>query len=380
MNMKLKFFSLIFCLLFIHVASANDTQQNNDITQKFITSISQQTHGLKFPAYAALIFKGEEILYQYTSGHSNIEDKIPLKPDDVFLMASVSKMITATALLQLYQKGVFELDDPINDYLPFRVENPRHKTPITFRMLLTHTSSIADGSAVDEQYYFGQDPQTELSDFMQQYFTPTGIYYDAGENFHNVKPGTEFHYSNEASALIGVLVETITNVDFAQYTQDNIFIPLRMTASHWRLANAKNTIVYPVDSGEMLDHYTFTDYPNGGLHSNIYDMHNFLQMIANGGSFRGKQILEPNTVAQMLTPQIPNIDPSVGLHIFKGEYGSGMWGHEGGEEGVTTFIGVNPKTKIGVVLLSNISNADITTSAQKAYQTALDLINFSKNH
>jgi CubicO group peptidase (beta-lactamase class C family) len=83
-------------------------------------------------------------------------------------------VITATALLQLHEKGLFSLQDATNGYLPFVVENPNFTTPITFQMLLTHTSGIADGTALDDQYYYGKDSPISLRYFLENYLVPGG--------------------------------------------------------------------------------------------------------------------------------------------------------------------------------------------------------------
>jgi len=96
------------------------------------------------PAIATIVFKNDNILYESYFGKANREENIDLDKDHLFLIGSISKTITATALLRLYDQGKFDLDDEINKYLPFEVNVPNQTTPITFRMLLTHTASLSD--------------------------------------------------------------------------------------------------------------------------------------------------------------------------------------------------------------------------------------------
>ena len=179
--------------------------------------------------------------------------------------------------------------DPINDYLDFGVSVPGYSESISFKMLLTHTSGIADGSALDDQYYYGEDSPVSLDYFLRNYLVPGGEYYNASENFHDFEPGTSHEYSNEGSALIAVLVEQITGVSFVTYCRENIFNPLDMSNTFWRLGNATGTIVQPYDyvsgSNKEIQHYTFTDYPNGGLRSTAKDLHKFLiELSSDNGS------------------------------------------------------------------------------------------------
>ena len=158
------------------------------------------------PALATLVFEGDKVLFESYEGHANINDNLLLSGAHPFLLASMSKTITAAALLRLFDQGEFVLDDSINNYLNFNVHVPNAEGEITFRMLLTHTSGIADGSALDGQYYYGEDSPVALDYFLENYLTPGGEFYDKKENFHDFEPGEDHEYSNVGSALIAVLV------------------------------------------------------------------------------------------------------------------------------------------------------------------------------
>ena len=125
----------------------------------------------------------------------------------LFMIASCSKPVTALAVLKLYDQGKIDLDDNINKYLPFSITNPFNPTDsITFRMLLSHTSSIKDNWEVLDPLYTletGGDSPIELSDFIKDYFQQSGKYFDANENFFNEKPSEYWEYSNMGYALLG---------------------------------------------------------------------------------------------------------------------------------------------------------------------------------
>ncbi len=334
----------------------------------------------KIPAVSVLIFEESTVLYENYFGKSDLEQNTPLTSEDIFLLASVSKVVTATALLQLFEEGKFALDDRINDYLPYPVSIPNENTPITFRMLLTHTSGIADGSALDGQYYYNQDSPVALDDFLQNYLVPGGRYYNASENFHNFKPGTQHEYSNVGSALIGALVEHISGKDFNTYCKENIFEPLGMTHTFWRLeeavqANASMVRPYNYENNrwEPIPHYTFTDYPNGGLRSSARDIHQFLAAYVQNGSSQNYQLLEPATIRAMVTPQILSIDAQVGLHVFLMDAANELWGHDGGEEGVATIMAFNTTTKVGAIIFTNHGDAELDDILVQAYKLGLSL-------
>jgi CubicO group peptidase (beta-lactamase class C family) len=165
------------------------------------------------PGVAACVVKDGQVIWTGTYGWANIEDSIQVADTTVFKLASVSKPFTGSALMQLYQEGFFDLDDDINDYLPFVVVNPNFPdSVITFRMLLTHTSSINDNwDVLFSVETWGGDSPMDLGWFLEQYLAPGGVYYQAYVNYNIFPPGTEWDYSNVAFALAGYLVETITS-------------------------------------------------------------------------------------------------------------------------------------------------------------------------
>jgi CubicO group peptidase (beta-lactamase class C family) len=346
MEKIIKYFGII--LLFATTLSLGAQQTTAQTTVNFENYIQAEMRSQKIPAMSALIFNKTDILYENYFGKSQLQKNIPLQKDHVFLLASISKVITATALLQLYEAGRFSLDDNINDYLPFKVKIPDYSKNITFRMLLTHTSAIADGSALEDQYYFGKDSPVALRYFLQNYLTPKGKFYDAYENFHDFAPGSDYEYSNIGNALIGLLVEEISGMNFNTYSKRNIFAPLGMTQTHWRLGEITQTIVRPYNykNGRFkpIQHYTFTDYPNGGLRSNGRDMFKFLSAFVNGGISNKHRLLAASTIKSMITPQIPALDKEVGLHLFLMNRSYGLWGHAGGEQGVAIIMAFNPKS------------------------------------
>ncbi|PHR74181.1 MAG: hypothetical protein COA67_02100 [Lutibacter sp.] len=372
---------LVTISLFVSFQSCDKENIDNtpDInnTVEFENYIQGEMDSQKIPAMSTLIFKENDILYENYFGESQMQQSISLENNHLFLLASISKVVTATALLQLNEDNLFSLNDNINDYLPFNVSIPNHPENITFKMLLTHTSAIADGSALDDQYYYGEDSPVELNSFLTNYLTPSGSFYNASENFYNFSPGSDYEYSNIGNALIGLLVEEISGMNFNNYCKQNIFNPLGMYETYWRLDEISQTIVQPYNyingQYEAIQHYTFTDYPNGGLRSTGKDMFKFLKAFINNGTSNNHQLLNSSTINSMITPQIPAIDNEVGLHLFLMNSENGLWGHDGGEQGVATIMAFNPNTKIGTIILANQGEVDLDEILIEAYKLGLNL-------
>lgn len=366
----------IFCFVFLLVSCDDGEVEVNDAAE-FETYLTEEMESQNIPALSTLIFRDETVLFEKQLGKSNIAQDVALAANHPFLLASISKVITATALLQLYEDGLLGLDDKVNDYLPFNVSIPNYTTDVTFRMLLTHTSGIADGSALDGLYYYGVDSPVALGDFLENYLSPSGNLYNATENFHDFEPGSKHEYSNTGNALIGLLVEQISGIGFNEYCKQNIFTPLEMTNTAWRLDEITQTIVQPYNyvsnQYEAIDHYTFTDYPNGGLRSTAGDLFKFLSALAQEGTFNSTEILKASTVTEMITPQIPSIDNEMGLHLFLMNADNNLWGHDGGEQGAATIMAFNPATNIGAIILANQGEANLDDVLVNAYKFGLKL-------
>lgn len=372
----MKLYGLIFVLLFF--ISCQEESDEKDPLVEFEQQLDEEMDLQNIPALSVLIFRGTEVLYEKNLGYSQLQPAVKLDSHHVFLVASVSKVITATALLQLHDKGVLDLDESINNYLPYKVKVPGYEKDITFRMLLTHTSGIADNDPVlDQQYYYDQDPPLALSYFLENYLKPGGVYYDSESNFFDFEPGTQYEYSNMGSALIGALVEYISGTDFNTYCRTNIFNPLKMDRSYWRLSEINGPIVRPYDDkngiNQEIPHYTNTDYPNGGLRTTTRDMHKWIMALTHQGETSGDPLLNMQTVLNMMSPQIPHINETAGLHFFQMDKTHQLWGHDGGEQGVATIMAFNPENLTGAIIFANQGEADLDDLLTEAYLLGLKL-------
>jgi len=352
------------------------------------TDLNSQLRILNVPGLAAAIVKDDRIVCTAVAGFANIRQNKPVTPDTLFLIASVSKTITATALMQLYDQDKFELDDDISDYLPFKVRIPASPdSPITFRQLLNHTSSIKDnptyvncpgscayGSSPIPFVTRGADSPISLAELMRGYLTPGGKYYDKYKNFEPEGPGTIAEYSNMGIVLAGYLVEVISGVPFDQFCKDHIFTPLGMNKTSWRLAGIDQSILaMPYDKSFFFGyvpygHYGEPDYPDGMLRTSINELAQFLIAYMQGGRHNGKQILKSETVEAMLESQTP-LKQSHGLGWIRQTInGETVWGHDGDDHGAGTKMWFDPENKVGVILMTNgiwIDNDDLLTSLFK---------------
>jgi CubicO group peptidase (beta-lactamase class C family) len=322
--------------------------------------IIDQMNTNHIPGLAACIVKNKRILWTGTYGYAHIEENRPVETATLFELASISKTITNTALLQLYEQKAFDLDDDINDYLPFAVRHPNFPlSPMTFRQLVTHTSSIKDNWDV-MFYFWGQDSPIPLGEYLYDYLTPGGDYYDPDKNFYGeADPGSVWHYSNIGITLVGYLVEVISGVPFDQFTQEHIFDPLGMDETAWFLADLDPDHIampYHWDGTEYVPYgyFGYSDYPAGQLRTSVDQLAAFLICYMQSGRYQDERILSPKTVDQIFTIQFPDLNPRQGLvWFYLNQFSRNVWGHGGGDYGISTRMFFDPSTRIGVIILTN---------------------------
>lgn len=311
---------------------------------------------------AAAVIKQGNLLWSQGTGTANKTLSTKATDDTVYLVASVSKVITAVAAMQLVEAGKLNLDADINTYLPFQIVNPNLPTAtITMRHLLTHRSSIVDDYyntvSYPALYYRDADPNMTLADWSQAMFTTSGSLYNR-TSFSTSAPGTQYSYCNVGYALAGYIVEVVSGEPFDSYCRNHIFTPLGMTSTSWRVRDfltARMAMPYDLD-GSALSNYTFADYPDGGMRTTAKDLSRFLRAMILGGSLDGQTILKPASVAEMKRYQFPPVDGAgQGLGWEAGPAGpySVLIGKAGAERGVSAAMAYNPLTNAGAIILTN---------------------------
>lgn len=345
-------------------------QSANDGLDNFITEQMKKSH---MPSLSAVVIKGEDIVWSNAYGNADSFTEPPVAAsvkDTSYLLASISKTVMGVTLMQLYEQGLFDLDDDVNDYLKnvvsnrFLVKNPKHsKKKITFRMLLTHTSSISDGHynslSYKAVYTRGKDSPTSLKSFLWNYLHPQGKFYRS-KNYRRNKPGTKYEYSNIGAALAGYMVEVLTNTDFADYSHTNVFEPLGMDESttNWHLEPLdQSKLAMPSEwkknKLKKYCHYTFPDYPNGGMRSSAWDLALFLkEFMQDGGQLLSKSTVQEMMKLQTSLPGAKRKNQGI-IWYYKKLGGKKLIGHSGAEMGAATEMFFDPKTKVGVILLMN---------------------------
>ena len=265
------------------------------------------------PSISACVIKNDSMVWSKGYGfYKSLTRKTPTE-NTIYMVASISKTITTTALLQLYENDSydFSLDDNVSKLLPFDIKNPNFPdVNITFRMLLAHHSSLLDHSHYNSMKYLFSHQDFS---FLEEILIPGGDEYHS-EYWADYLPGSEPHYSNLGFTIIGYLIERMTGQTLEDYCQENIFRPLNMMNTTF--------IRDKIDKKQLARPYLkiagfFIPFPNsdldfcdpaGGLYTSIEDLSHFFIAQMNNGTYNGINILNSTTVELMQTIQYPESD------------------------------------------------------------------------
>ena len=318
------------------------------------------------PSISTCIIIKDCVVWSKGYGLNDIENKKPATPDTLYLLASISKTVVATAIMQLYEQGLFDLDDDVNDYLPFSLRNPNYPdTSITFRMLLSHRSSLAsDNSDRLSISYIPGDPDIPSYPYpwLEKYLTPNGIGYHSSV-WSDSPPGEKYYYANIGFSIIGYLVEIISGQNFNEYCKEHIFRPLEMYNASYRLKDlniSKIAIPYSYKSGNYVPnpHYGMLFvHPGASLRTSVEELSHFLIAHMNCGIYKDVRILNESTVELMHTAHYP-LDKrgrgyGLGWIIKDPILGKKELGHSGGWIGVHTLMTFRPDDDTAIIIFTN---------------------------
>lgn len=354
--------------------------------------VAEQMEQAGLMGVAGMVFVDGRLVWSRGYGHRDFLRTQPFTTSTTMSVASITKSFTGTAMLQLVAGGKLDLDADVSRYLPFRVRNPRFPdSPITLRMIATHTSGITDRWEIYRTTYrFDEVAPESLTDFITDYFAVDGRHYSV-ENYTNFAPGTEREYSNMGAGLVGFIIERITGERLDAYTRRHILAPLGMRSSGWslrELSTADLSAQFVTQDGVAIpiQRYESTNYPDGGLRTSVGDLSRFFLALLNHGAHDGTRILPAREADEMTRFQFTG--PEFPKGYGPGEGNSGLFwrtrhngeymGHGGSDPGVQSLMLSTLDRRVAVVLLSNTSGGspqfqafDAIFRALAAYGTAL---------
>lgn len=301
---------------------------------------------------AVLVAKEGQVIYRKSFGMADLELNVPMRPEMVFRIGSVTKQFTAIAILQLMEQGKLSLQDEITKYIP---DYPMQGHSITIEHLLTHTSGIKSYTNV---------PAYE--EMMRTDMTP-------GEVIEKIKtlpmefaPGTRWNYNNSGYFLLGYIIEKVSGMKYAEYLQENLFSPHGMTSTLYgddtRIVMNRASGYQPGESGPVnADYLSMTlPYAAGSIMSTVDDLYKWNRALL-GYKLVKKETLEKAWSSYRLAD---GKDTRYGYGWFMSDiHGSPTIEHGGGINGYLTASIYLPREDVFVALFSNSNGKNPEFSA-----------------
>ncbi|HAT30691.1 MAG TPA: serine hydrolase [Janthinobacterium sp.] len=297
----------------------------------------------------------QRIVWSQGFGWADVAGKKAATADTLYRVASISKLFTDTAAMQLVEAGKLDLDAPVQTLLPgFAPKSwSGAGTDITPRALMSHHSGLQRDMGKGFQ---NREPQR---------FTALARGFDG---YLSYAPGQMLSYSNLGLTVLGSVIEERAGQPFELRMREALLAPLGMAHSDFDTAvSASPDMAKSYDGRRELPAVPLRDVPAGGLNSSVNDLSRFMEMLFAGGRSNGRQVLQPDTLAQMFRPQkaaVLDFDARLGLGWFLAPAaapliaggGAAAW-HNGSLDGYRSYMLVLPEKKLGVVVLSNSSTA-----------------------
>ena len=315
------------------------------------------------------ISRDGEPLEPQAFGRKTIQGDSPVRPDTMFLVASVTKPVTSTAAMMLVERGHIRLDDPVCSIVPeFGDGGTRDR--ILVRHLLSHTSGLPDQLPENREL---RSQHAILDDFLKKIYRTPILF----------EPGTSFSYSSSGMAMLMDIVQHVSGLSLAEFARREIFEPLGMDDTSYGVDWSKSDRVSQVNIPTASFQYGEADAvswnwnsrywwslgsPWGGMVSTQADLTKFLSMFLGGGRLGARQILSPETVRTMTSDQVATF-PAIPKDIrrdnpwglgwqlkkpFNAMFGdlvsSGTFGHWGA---TGTLVWADPRTSLTCVVLTN---------------------------
>lgn len=330
-----------------------------------------------------LVSRGAEVVHLEALGSRDREAGEQQRTDDLFWIASMTKPITATALLILQDEGLVNVDDPVSKYVPEfadvkLADGSAPRQPVLIRHLLTHTAGL---TALERR----PPPETRTLEEQSREMAKKPLKWE---------PGTKWEYGSGLQ-VVGRVIEVASGEPFDLFVQKRIFDPLGMTRTTFHLTpelRSRLTVVYKLNEDKSAlvpgEHrYLVTDanvrqtpMPSGGLFSTAEDVNRFYAMVLAGGEVNGARIVSRRSIERMTTPQTGDLPAGftpgsawgLGWCVVREPQGvtaslsPGSYGH-GGAYG--TQVWVDPLRKTVAVLM--IQRSDIGNSDGSALRKAL---------
>lgn len=314
------------------------------------------------PGAAVAVIEHGKIAYEKGYGAANLEYNIPIAPQTIFHVASVSKQFTAMAIVLLERDGKLSIDDDVHKYLP---ELPDYGYKITLRNLLQHTSGIRDQWQTLSTAGWSMEDVITQDQILRMLFRQKEL---------NFPPGTKHLYSNSGFTLLAEIVTRVSGKPMPDFCQERIFGPLQMTRTHFHLD------LHRIVPGRAYSYGRVTgggyenlplNYANVGATSLFTTAGDLVRWLDN---FRDPKVGGPAAIARMQEQCVLSSGQKIdyGLGISLDNYrGLRRIQHSGGDAGFRSQVMWFPDQELGVAVVSNLGSFDPMAAANKVAEIYL---------
>jgi CubicO group peptidase (beta-lactamase class C family) len=326
------------------------------------------------PGLSVGVVYDQDLIWSRGFGFGDLERHVPATPQTIYRVASITKLFTSTAIMQLRDQDKLQLDDPLAKYLSwFSVRTADNDAPpITIRHLLTHTSGLPREAHFP---YWTDNVFPSREQLMNTLGEQEAIY----------APATRWKYSNLALTLAGEIVQAVADRPYADYIQQQILDPLRMTATSVMLPDAHRAQLATGYTrripGEVRQAGPFTDCaaisPAANMSSTVEDLARFAALQFQNGAAGGPQILAGSSLREMQRIQWLNGDWKSGWGLgfsIERAHERTLIGHGGALPGYRTKLSICVAQKIAVIVLTNADDGNPDKYVDQAWSTVAPAI------
>lgn len=349
----------------------NQWQENTAVCSGidlFTAWVDAQRAYKNLPGLAAGVVVGQELVWAQGFGYADVPRQIPATPDTIYRIASITKLFTAVAIMQLRDAGKLQLDDPIAGHLPwFNMQNSYADAPtITIRHLLTHTAGLPR----EAQFPYWTDGK---------FPTLAQIQESVGQQTTAVSPETRFKYSNLGLSLAGAIVAQVSGQPYESYVQDHILRPLAMTNTFVETLDPQHERL-AVGYGRRLpgrldrDIMPFTDCqgitPAANMATTVADLARFAIFHLGDGTAGETRLLRQSTLREMQRVHWLNPDWQSGYGLgfsITRQHNKTYIGHGGAVLGYRTLLRLCPAEDTAVIVLTNADDGDPLVYVEKLF-------------
>lgn len=300
------------------------------------------------PGAAVLVIKNGQKLYGGVFGVADLDAGTPVSSATNFRLASVTKQFTATAILQLIDRGQLTLDTTLSTLFP---DMPSYAAEITIEHLLRHTSGLLDYESLVPDSATVQVHDRDVLTLL------------SAQDSTRFAAGTDYSYSNSGYAMLALIVENLSGQTFANYLHHNIFQPLNMNQSVAHVEGVstvqQRAMGYVVDGDQVTprDQSLYSAVlGDGGIYSSVDDLFKWDQALVNN------PLVSPELMALALTPGLENYGFGWRINEFNGHL---QHSHTGSTSGFRNIIQRYPNDSLTVIILTNRADPDVTEMANQ---------------